>query len=35
MNGWAIAGIVIAAIIVIGFFIGLPDLMRYMRIRRM
>jgi hypothetical protein len=35
MNGWAITGIVILALIVIGFLLMLPDTIRYLRIRRM
>jgi hypothetical protein len=35
MNGWGIAGIVIAAIIVIVLLLGIPDMMRYLRLRRM
>ena len=35
MNGWGIAGIVIAAIIVIVLLLGIPDAVRYLRIRRM
>jgi hypothetical protein len=35
MNGWTIAGIVVAAVIVVAFVIEVPDLMRYLRIRRM
>jgi hypothetical protein len=35
MNGWAITGIVLAALVVIGFVLMLPDAIRYLRIRRM
>jgi len=35
MNGWGIAGIVVAAIIVVGGVITIPDTLRYMRMRRM
>ena len=35
MNGWAIAGIVVGVLIVIGVIVSLPDALRYLRIRRM
>ncbi len=35
MNGWGITGIVVAALVVIVVLLALPDLMRYLRIRRM
>jgi membrane protein YdbS with pleckstrin-like domain len=35
MNGWAVTGIVIAALIVIAAVMVIPDAMRYLRIRRM
>jgi hypothetical protein len=35
MNGWGITGIVIAAVVVIVLALGIPDAVRYLRIRRM
>lgn len=35
MNGWAIAGIIIGALVVAGFLLSLPDLLRYLKMRRM
>jgi hypothetical protein len=35
MNWWAWLLIAIAAVLVISFFIALPDARRYLRIRRM
>jgi hypothetical protein len=35
MNKWSLAGIALAAAVVIGAGFALPDTMRYLRIRRM